>query len=292
MLRLVHTTSRMHLASRSLLRRLYMPVSRLGRSALVILATALPHEAYAQGQSVYDVSIRALATRRELTGLADSLDRELARSGTSGRRRRSVQADLETQRQRLSIGDVAPGDRILLRVFNESSRPDSLTLRPDTVVVSPETTVHVPGLPAISMRGVLHSEVESHLRNQIQSVIRNARVSAVPLVSIGILGAVTRPGYFFVPITASVTEALMVAGGPMGDANPNSLVLQRGGRDRWNRATMTAAAQGQVSLASLGAEPGDVLIVAKSSVPLDRTSTISMLAFVLQSVLIVTQLRN
>lgn len=269
-----------------------MLFSRLIRSALVILAAALPSEVCAQEQSLYDVSIRALATRRELIGLADSLDRELARPGMSGRKRNMMQADLETQRQRLALGDVAPGDRILLRVMNQLARQDTLTPQQDTVEVTPQTTVEVAGLPPISMRGILRSEVEGHLRTQIQAVIRNARVTAVPLVSIGVLGSVTRPGYFLVPITASVTEAIMAAGGPLGDADPNGHVLQRGGKDRWNRATMTAAAQRQVSIASLGADDGDVLIVAKTSVPLDRTTTLSMLGFVLQSVLIVTQLRN
>ena len=263
---------------------------RLLRFALLILAAAVSSEARAQTQSVYDVSLRALATRSELSGIVDSLDREIGRS--SGGRRRMLQADLETQRQRLIVGDVAPGDRILLTVRSELQRQDSLTPRHDTIVVTTESTVQVPGLPAISMRGVLRSEVETHLRDQIHAVIRNARVSAVQLVSVGVLGSVTRPGYFFVPITASVTETIMAAGGPSADADPNGLVFQRGGRDIWNRATMTAAAQRQVSLASLGTDNGDVLLVNKNATQIDRTSAITIISFVLQSFVIVTQLRS
>ena len=245
---------------------------------------------HAQAQSVYDVSVRAMADRRELTSIADSLEREIARSGVSSRRRRELQADLELQRQRLAVGDLAPNDRILLRVSSDTPRQDALVPQQDTIVVTPESTVQVPGMPPISMRGVLRSEVEVYLRNQIQAVIRNARVSAVPLVSIGVLGSVTRPGYFSVPITASVTEAIMAAGGPTADADPNGLELQRGGRARWNRATMTAASQRQVSLASLGADDGDALVVGKASAPLDRTTAFSIVAFLLQGVVIVTQL--
>lgn len=263
---------------------------RLLRFALLFLAAAVSSEARAQTQSVYDVSLRALATRGELTGIADSLDREIARA--SGGRRRTLQADLETQRQRLIVGDVAPGDRILLTVRSELQRQDSLTPRHDTIIVTTESTVQVPGLPPISMRGVLRSEVETHLRDQIHAVIRNARVSAVQLVSVGILGSVTRPGYFFVPITASVTETIMAAGGPSADADPNGLVFQRGGRDIWNRATMTAAAQRQVSLASLGTDDGDVLLVNKNATQIDRTSAVTIISFVLQSFVIVTQLRG
>ncbi|HYW32904.1 MAG TPA: SLBB domain-containing protein [Gemmatimonas sp.] len=266
--------------------------SHLLRSALLSLVAALPCVTEAQGQSVYETSIRALAGRRELTALADSLQREIARPGISDGRRRGMQRDLEEQRQRLAIGDLSPGDRILLRVYFDVPGQDSSSARRDTVIVSSESTIRVAGLSPISMRGVLRSEVESHLLGQISAVIRNARVSAVPLVSMGILGAVTRPGYFFIPVTSSVTEAIMTAGGPLPDANPNGLVFQRGGRERWNRATMTAASQQQVTLASLGAHNGDVLLVNKNPTPIDRGFVIGALGFVLQSVLIISQLGN
>jgi protein involved in polysaccharide export with SLBB domain len=265
---------------------------RLLAALLIVAAAGLPDAARAQDQSVYDVSIRTLASRRELTGLVDSLDREIARGSTSGRRRKMLQADVDVQRQRLAIGDMVPGDRIYLHVTTDGARQDSVAAPRDTVVVSPELAVQLPGFPAISMRGVLVSEVETHLRTQITAVIRNARVTAVPLVSIGVLGAVARPGYYFVPITAPVTQVVMIAGGPLGEADPNGIVLQRGGKDRWNRATMTAAAQRQVSLASLGVDDGDVMFISRRSAPLDRTATLGLAGFVLQSVLIVSQLRG
>ena len=269
-----------------------MVLSRPARAVLLIVAASLPCNAHAQEQSVYDVSIRTLASRLELTALADSLDREIALGRVSGRRRRMLQDDVATQRQRLAIGDILPGDRIYLHVVTDRPRQDSVAAPLDTVVVSSELTVQVPGLPPIPMRGVLYSEVESHLRTQITAVIRSARVSAVPLVSIGVLGSVSRPGYYYVPITLPVTQVVMAAGGPLGDADPNGIVLQRSGKDRWNRATMTAAAQRQVSLASLGADDGDVLFLSKTAAPLDRTSVFNIAGFVLQGFLIVSQLRR
>jgi len=267
-------------------------LSRLLRSAVVLLFAALPSVVCAQEKTVYDVSVRALANRRELTALTDSLEREVVRPGMKDSRRRSIQKDLDLQRQRLTTGDLAPGDRVLLRIFFDTPAQDALPTRQDTVTVTSESRIKVAGLPSISMRGVLRSEVETYLFGQISAVIRNARVSAVPLVSIGILGSVTRPGYFLVPITSSVTEAIMTAGGPSIDADPNGLVFQRGGREHWNRAVMTAAAQQQVSLGSLGADDGDVLVINKISAPLDRNFLLGALGFVFQGVLIATQLGN
>jgi len=243
----------------------------------------LPGVVFAQELTVVEVSLRALASRTELTALADSIERALARSGIPDKRRRAMSADLERQRQRLAIGDILPGDRILLRYVTE-------TARQDTVVVSPESMLALSGMPPIRMGGLLWSEVESHLRDQVSPLVLNARVSAVPLVSIGVLGSVTRPGYFLVPITASIAESIMAAGGPTADADPNGIAMKHGGRDRWNRATMIAASQNQLSLASLGATNGDAFIVNKASPPFDRGFLIGVVGLLLQGVLIATAL--
>ena len=269
-----------------------MPFPRPLRTALLVLATAVASDvAAAQEATVYDVSVRANASRTELAALVDSLQRQIAASG-SGSRRRALEQDLDIQLRRLASGDLRPGDRILLRIRPELPTQEAATIKEDTTLVTPQLTVEIPGLPPISMRGVLFADVDAHLRREVRAVIRNVRVTAVPLVSIGVLGSVTRPGYFLVPVSASVTEALMVAGGPLADADPNGLVLQRGGQEHWNRAIMTAASQRQVSLISLGVHDGDVLVVKRVAAPIDRTSTLSILSFVLQGVLILTQLRN
>lgn len=264
---------------------------RILRTALLFCTIALPSVVAGQGRSVYDASVRALAGRRELTALADSLARAMTQPGVSDARRRAMQEDLDIQRQRLAIGDISPGDRILVRMALDGMRQDTSGTRQDTLVISSESTIDVAGVPPISLRGLLHSEVERHVQSQITAVIRNARVSAVPLMSIGVLGSVTRPGYFFVPVTASVTEAIMAAGGPSVEADPNGLVLQRGGRPQWDSATMTAAIQQRVSLAGLGADDGDVLLMKKAPGSLDRSFLLGALGFVLQGVFIVGSLR-
>jgi hypothetical protein len=264
---------------------------RLLRSAILLLAVMLPSVLPAQRESLYEVSTRGLAGRRELTGIVDSLERAIMQPGVSESRRRGMQKDLEDQRRRLALGDFVPGDRILLRVFTDAPQRDSAGTRPDTVLISPELTIRVAGLPPISLRGVLRSELESYLFSTVSAVIRNARVSAVALVSIGVLGAVTRPGYFYVPFTSSITDAIMTAGGPSPEADPKGLLYTRGGRELWNRATMAAAAQKQVTLASLGASDGDVLVIDKVSAPVDRSFVIGAIGFVLQSVFIIAQIR-
>lgn len=253
------------------------------RPALFLVAVLSPGVALAQGLTIVDVSKRALANRGELTALADSLGRELSRPGLPNRRRLEIVADQARQRQRLATGDLVPGDKILLRYTTDSPRQD-------TAVVSSELVISLPGIPAIRMVGVLWSEVEDHLREQLRPFVRNTQVSAVPLVSIGVLGAVARPGYYLVPITAPISEAIMVAGGPTTDAAPDGIAMKHAGRDRWNRATMIAASQNQLSLASLGAANGDVLLVTRASLPMDRGFLLAVVGLMVQGVLIVTAL--
>lgn len=256
---------------------------RLLRLAFLLTAVAVPSVSGAQELTLYDVSLRALASRQALTSLVDSLERKLAQPGVSMRTQRVLRADIETQRQRLSLGDFAPGDRILVRYATEQ-------IRQDTVMVSPGSMVGLSGMPPISVRGVLWSEVENHLRDEIRPFLVNAQVSAVPLISIGVLGSVTRPGFFLVPITSPISEALMAAGGPTTESDPDGVFLKHSGRDRWDRATMLAATQNQLSLATLGARNGDVLVVNKSAPPFDRTFMLGVVGLVLQGVLIVTAL--
>jgi hypothetical protein len=82
----------------------------------------------------------------------------------------------------------------------------------------------------------------------------------------------------------------MAAGGPTTESDPDGVFLKHSGRDRWDRATMLAATQNQLSLATLGARNGDVLVVNKSAPPFDRTFMLGVVGLVLQGVLIVTAL--
>ena len=75
------------------------------------------------------------------------------------------------------------------------------------------------------------------------------------------LGEVTRPGYYQVPLELTLGDALMVAGGPTPDADLTRLSVRRG------RATLLPAAtarDGMVRgrpLGALGIDSGDELVV-------------------------------
>lgn len=247
-----------------------------------LIATALPAQA---GLSLLDNAMRASGTRGELVTLADSLDRVIQAMAPSDRRRAATIADRDVQLQRLQAGDLRVGDRLLVKYSADFTRTD-------TVTVSPTLGVTIAGLPEIPVRGVLFSELEAYLQGQIDRYVRNARITAAPLMSIGVLGSVSRPGYYLLPHTATITDALMASGGPIAEADASGVRLQHGGRDRWSRNQMIAAMQSQLSLTTLGATDGDVLIVGRQAPPIDRTFLFAAAGLVLQLVLTFTVLRG
>jgi protein involved in polysaccharide export with SLBB domain len=79
----------------------------------------------------------------------------------------------------------------------------------------------------IPLTGVLRSEIEEHLTQELGRFIRNPVVRAEGLLRVSIQGSVGSPGFYVVPANMLLSEALMVAGGP-GTSNLDGLRIERG----------------------------------------------------------------
>ncbi len=156
--------------------------------------------------------------------------------------------------QRLTNGDFQVGDRIALTVQGESALTDTVTVREGQVV-------HLDNLTDVSLHGVLHSELQARLAQEIARYLRNPVVRATPLVRVAVLGQVQRPGYYSAPADALVSDMLMRAGGPTTSANVNKTVVRRGPDVVLPaKAVETAMARGE-TIDQLDLRPGDQLIV-------------------------------
>src|SRR5438034_6586175 len=109
----------------------------------------LPRPAPAQQLSARDVG-SALATRPYLQEALAQLERH----------REDREARLI--RSRLANGDFQPGDRIFLRVEGEQQLSDTFTVGPGPAVVLPE-------VGAVPLDGVLRSELQGRLQQQLRS---------------------------------------------------------------------------------------------------------------------------
>ena len=208
-------------------------------AALLVIVTS---RADAQAQS--GEAMQPMATRTDLTALADRLER-------GNETERSQGAAL---RARLREGDFRPGDRISLIVEGNVLVNDTLS-----VLAGPKITLTDIG--DIPLGGVLRSELQNHMKTQLAKYIKDARVRVTPLVSVSVLGPVGRPGFYFMPPDIPLTDAVMRAGGPGSTADLARSVIKRGTDELYDtRNTQTAFSEG-LTLDQLSLRSGDQIVV-------------------------------
>jgi SLBB domain/Polysaccharide biosynthesis/export protein len=214
-------------------------------TAFILLITALAVGS-ADGQ---EDANRALATRQSLQALLAS--------GTSGSNKLSDR-ERKIIEERLVTGDFQIGDRLIIRVLGDSAFRDTLAVRAGQEVA-------LPNMPPLRLAGLLRSELQDKAREHIAQFIRDPQVQATALVRIGVLGSVTRPGYYTVAPEKPLSEALMAAGGLTADAELKKASIRHNGTERFPpEAVRQAMAQG-VSLDEMGLQGGDELTIGRRS---------------------------
>src|SRR2546428_1841968 len=203
---------------------------------------------------------RPAATRPELERLATEAEAAASAATTLEPQREAKRREAAAIRERLREGDFRAGDRIILAVQGGGGGGDSTM--DDTLVVRPGPTIRVLSLPADSLRGVLRSELQSHLNTWVTRFYKNASVRATPLVRFGVLGEVSRPGYYRLPVDVPISDAIMSAGGLTQRADMPRSVVRRGPRELLSKTALRDAMTAGLTLDQLGLDAGDELIVS------------------------------
>jgi protein involved in polysaccharide export with SLBB domain len=226
--------------------------ARLGRmlSCIAIVLSAAPAIAAAQGPD----SRRVHATRAELEAQLVEIDQVLSSPGYSGRLRAARRAEADLMRQRLAEGDLQVGDQITLFIVNEANLSGTFTVAAGRVLV-------IPGLPEIPLRGVLRSELQNHLTDRLKTYIRDPQIRVQTMIRLSLFGAVGKPGFYQVPAEAIAGDAIMAAGGPLGNADPAKTVVRRGGVEIWTREAFADALVRGLTLDQLNLRAGDELFI-------------------------------
>jgi protein involved in polysaccharide export with SLBB domain len=218
------------------------------------------------------------ASRAELTTLA--AEAEAAASSSEAAEVRAVkQREAAAIRRRLSHGDFEVGDRIVLVVPGDSVLIDTLT-------VAAGRTVNFPKLPPITLDTILRSELHAHLAQNIGRFLKDTLFQATPLIRFGVLGEVARPGYYHLSTDASISDALMAAGGPTSHADLPRSIVRRGSRDVMSKRAVRDAMAAGSTLDQAGLAAGDELVVAERRDRRDRWTVAAQIAAVATGVLI------
>jgi protein involved in polysaccharide export with SLBB domain len=217
--------------------------SRLLQVALLIIIGSVSLTADVRAQKAAPPA-RVEATRPELEAIAAHPPKGMSA------------ADLAAVQSRLANGDFAPGDQIAIQVQGETA----LT---NTFAVSGTRTLLLPSLPPLSLAGVLRSESDSVITEYIGRFIRDPQVTVQPLMRLGILGGVGKPGYYEVPATSLLSEVVMAAGGIGADGAMEKTQIFRGNDQVLDPKAVNVAVTNGTTLDLLNLQSGDNIQVGE-----------------------------
>jgi hypothetical protein len=228
---------------------------------LLALATA-PLAAQQDPAAMLASSQRSLVTRAELTTTLDSIDRVLKSGGYSAAFRDSKRAEAEAIRQRLADGDLHVGDPLIITVVGNEALSKQY-------VVGPNRTVELLGSIEIPVKGVLRSELEAYLTNELRKVLRDdPNVRVTPSLRVQLSGAVAKVGFYNVPAGTPLTDVLMnpAAGGGVSNlAIFEKSKILRGDKTILDSKAFKQALATAKTLDELNLQAGDEINIATKS---------------------------
>jgi protein involved in polysaccharide export with SLBB domain len=222
------------------------------RFQLSLLLSAFGAIALTPGLTSGQTQASLLTSRAELTAAADQAEGLAATSG--GRTRNALLA--ASIRQRLRDGDFQPGDRVVVTIVSDAPHTDTLVVRAGRIL-------ELPGKITLPLSGVLRSELEDRASTEVLKYIKAAQVTVTPLTRIGVLGEVSRPGYFALASDVPLTDAIMAAGGPTVTADVERTIVRRGAQELHSSDETRQAVSRGLTIDQFGLRAGDELVVGK-----------------------------
>ena len=251
------------------------------RPALALIGLLLvPHALSAQQATTGS----KYATRADLEAQVSELKAQLAQAEhTKDLDEKALQYELNIAEDRLVNGDFQPSDALQLDVHNMPQFTGTFTLDRQKNLV-------LPTIDPISLQGVLYSEAEEAIQTGLAVYIRNPQVRVVVTKRIAIIGGIASPGFYDIPPETTVSQAIMLAGGPAGNAKLNQAEFRRMGdsyTDPYGQLAFT-----NVSLVELGVQSGDELYVPPSGSGLTTAKILGGIATAAGLVFLFTRIFN
>ncbi len=227
-------------------------------------------------------------SREDLVRHLQNLEAAAASDEYGGTLRERARVQAEAVRTRLQNGDFRVGDRIAVQVQGENWNAQSPGAVAPTVVTMPGAAgvpvisavgntggavftvesgpaVKLPGIPAISLKGVLRSELTDHLTRELSTYILDPQVTSRALIRVSVFGAVGSPGYFYPAAEQLVGEVIMMAGGPAPSADNEKIMVRRGADLLWEGESLQAVMAEGRTLDQMNFQAGDIIEVPAKS---------------------------
>jgi len=196
----------------------------------------------------------SLVSRAELTAAATRAEVAATTGDAAARAQSAVVA--AAIRQRLREGDFQVGDRVVVTIISDA-------VHRDTVVVRSERSLELPGMIVVSVVGVLRSELQQRVSTEVLKYVKAQQIEVTPLIRVGVMGAVARPGYFAFASDIPITDAIMDAGGPTGAADVGRSIVRRQNQEYRSAGETSKAISSGLTLDQFGLSAGDELVVGQ-----------------------------
>jgi protein involved in polysaccharide export with SLBB domain len=228
---------------------------------LTAVVIAVPSAAAAQAK--VSPLLMPEATRAELTSFAADAERLAADPATSGAVRTQKRVEAGAIRERLTNGDLRIGDRFVMRLtVGGTTGLDTVVVRDSMLVTLSPSLVSILGvIPDLSMRGVLRSELQEVVERHVRKFIREPVVRVNALTRVSVMGAVGRPGFYFLDPDRLLADAITAAGGPGASADLERTTVRRDGREIIGQKYARQALREGRTLDQLMIRSGDVITV-------------------------------
>jgi protein involved in polysaccharide export with SLBB domain len=118
---------------------------------------------------------------------------------------------------------LRPGDKLLLKIWLDSSYVDS-------VRVDESSTVILPRVGRVSLLNVPASRIADSVRSAYSRVLRTNAIEVTPLRRIGIVGDVRKPSVYYIDLSTSLRDAIAVAGGVAEIGRTDKVFVLRDGK--------------------------------------------------------------
>lgn len=240
-----------------------LPTGTLARASVwaLLMAAAIgaaPALSAQEGVDPGSDARRPVLTRAQLQQAMEEAEAIANSEAYSASFRESKRDEAARIRERLLEGDFYVGDQISITMIGDSGISG---IR----LVGPGRMLTLAGLPDIPMRGVLRSEIEAYLTEQIGRYVRDPQVKARPTIRLTFMGGVGRPGFYQMDADLMLSDALMQAGGIGNGTELKSSKILRGEEEIMDGDAFNKAVTDGVSLDQLNLRAGDVLQVGQKS---------------------------
>ncbi len=194
-------------------------------------------------------------------------------------------ADAKEVKESRYVDDFKPGDRIILRVEGEKDLTDTFTVREGPAI-------ELPAIGRVSLAGVGRGEIEAYLKSQLGRYLRSPIIRARVLVRVGMLGELTRPGYYNLPSDALISDALTDAGGPTQNSRIEKATVTRAGATVVKSDSLNRSIAAGLTIGQLGLESGDNLLIPRNNDPEHVWRIIAILATIPAAIITVIAFRR